>query len=146
MEDYFMPNIELEEVVCEKDNLTDYTWLFNNIPWMNHDNKRAIVKFDKTIKMYYIQMDVRDAESTEIKSCEFDNVIISAFHSFAGNSFTFEFRLGDKRVHSTHDYESFDYMKKTLKKRYIESIQYKIKGFKNRIEHNENVIKKIKKA
>ena len=47
--DDFKMEIETEEITCDKENLLDYMWLFNNIPWMNHDGKNAKVNFKTNI-------------------------------------------------------------------------------------------------
>ena len=144
MKDDFFIDIETEEIICDKENLMDYTWLFNNIPWMNHNNKNAKVTFDEPIELHCILLDGYDTKSAEIRSFEFDNVTISAMHGFAGNSFTFVFNLGEEAVHSTFDYDSFAYTKGVVKERYLDKIGKKIKGLQNQIKYSEDAIKIIK--
>jgi hypothetical protein len=141
--DDFKMEIETEEITCDRENLLDYTWLFNNIPWMNHDGKNAKVTFAEPIEMHCIVLDGYDTKSGEMKSFEFDNAIISAMHGYGGNSFTFQFRLGEKDVHTTYDYKSFAYTKNDVKKVFIDKINSKIKGLRNQIKYSEDAIEII---
>lgn len=136
--------METVELTTEKENLNDHMWLFNNIPWGNHDNKCAIVRFDKPIKTYLIEMDGFDDLTIEITTFKFDNVKILAMHGFAGNVYSFDFRLGEEKMNYTHDISMFDFSKKGLKKRFLKVQKRKISGFKNQIKRTKTVIKRLK--
>ena len=141
--DKYLPKLETIDVKCDKEQLLDYMWLFNNIPWSNHDGKDAKIEFDETIKAYCIMLNGYDTKTAEMKEVEFDNLRVTAFHGI-GNSFVFVFKLGDKEVHSTMDYQSFTFDKEETKKRYIDKLEGNIKGLKNQIAYKEDAIKLIK--
>ena len=51
-----MEGLEVIDIIGVKENLLDERWLFNNIPWSNHDGKYARVILDKPTDLYYIQL------------------------------------------------------------------------------------------
>jgi hypothetical protein len=136
--------IQVEEIECEKENLLDYMWLFSNIPWTNHDSKVGKVSFDEPTEVHLIVMDGYDTSTTEIQRIEFDNVIIDSIHGFAGNSFTFEFKLGDERVGVAREYNRFGFTKEEAKERFIKSLEQKLKGLTNQINRTKDNIEKIR--
>jgi hypothetical protein len=85
------PPIEVVKIECTVENIVDRDWLFNHIPWLNHDNKTAHLTLDKVSTIYYY-----DSVGQKVKTITFDNVGVSAGHGFAGNSYSFSFQLGDK--------------------------------------------------
>ena len=131
--------------ICEKESLLDHNWLFNNIPWSNHDNADAKVSFDSSIEAYAIELNGYDTKTAKIKKFNFDNVIISAMHGFAGNSYTFSFHLGNDKTHNSFETSQFGFSVDELKNRYIDSLNSKIKGLKNQINYMEISIDKIDK-
>jgi hypothetical protein len=86
----FLPPIKVVHIDCTVENLVDSIWLFNNIPWMNHENKSAYLKLDKVSTIYYYE--------DGIKSVTFNEVGASAIHGFGGNSYAFSFNLDGKEV------------------------------------------------
>ena len=88
-----IPPMEVVHIQCTVENIVDKSWLFNNIPWMNHDNKTAHLILDKVSTIYHYV-------DGEIKSITFDKVGVSATHGFAGNSYAFSFLLGNDEVHA----------------------------------------------
>lgn len=139
-----LPKIETIELECEKENLLDYMWLFNNIPWENHDNKNAKIIFKEPIEMIAIEMNGYDTHTSKIKRFYFDSVIINAFHGTA-NHYTFQFYLKTERVHITGDERSFGYSLDETKKRFIEKLESKIRGLKYQMKYAEDAIEIINK-
>lgn len=139
-----LPKIETIEIGGKKENLLDYMWLFNHIPWCNHDNQNAKISFDEPIEMIAIEMNGYDTHTSKIKRFHFDSVIITSFHATT-NHYTFEFKLNDKRVHITDDERSFGYSIEETKKRFIEKLESKIKGLKYQMKNTEEAIELINK-
>jgi len=135
---------EIEVIHTNKDNLIDYMWLFNHIPWSNHENKIGKVILEEPTKAYGIIMDGFDTSTTEITEFEFDNVIITAVHGSGGNSFGFEFKLSDETVFTLNDYHRFHFTKEDVKKRFTERLEQKIKGLNWQISTTESAIDRIK--
>jgi len=112
MEDFFK-NAKLTDIECTQENLLDYNWLFNNIPWINFDNERVKACFDEPIEIFYINNHGYISNTSEIVSQKFNNVIISAVHATI-NHFTFNFKLDDEKVCSC-EFNDFAYSKEALK-------------------------------
>lgn len=139
-----LPKIETIEIKSKKENLLNYNWLFNHIPWSNHDNQNAKVSFDEPIEVVAIEMNGYDTHTSKIKRFYFDSVIITAFHSTV-NHYTFEFYLNDEKTHITYDERSFGYSIEETKKRFIEKLESEIKGLKYRMKYAEDAIEIINK-
>lgn len=138
-----MENIKTIELVTSKDNLLDYTWLFKNIPWANFDNQNAKLTFDEPIELYCIEIDGSDTQIKELKKVTFDNVIITSYHGNPGNTFLFEFKIGDDLVFRTYDYRSFAYSLDDVKTKYISKLDSKINFLNWQINNNKKAIEKI---
>lgn len=128
-------------ITCNKEDLLDSMWLFNNIPWSNHDDVVAKITFDEPITIF-----ISDRESAEIKSGEFNNVIIGAFHGYGGNNYTFQFKFDNNVVFSILNERHFAYSKEDLKERLIEETNLRLKGLeyqlniqKENIEYNKSL-------
>jgi hypothetical protein len=134
--------METIELICEKESLLDYMWLFNHIPWSNFDDKNATILFNKPIKAYAIDVNGADTNIIGIKKFYFDNVIITAFHG-AVNHFSFIFTLSGEETYKTNDYTTFAYNINELKQRSIQKLNSRIKGLKWQINNNEVAINKI---
>jgi hypothetical protein len=135
--------MEIIELICEKESLLDYMWLFNHIPWCNFDGKNASVSFNKPIEAYTIDVNGADTNIIGIKKFYFDNVIITAFHGVV-NHFSFIFTLSGEETYTTNDYTTFGYNIDELKQRSIQKLSSRIKGLKYQINNNEVAINKIK--
>ncbi len=138
-----MEEIKTIEIFCDKESLLDSLWLFNNIPWANHDNKNAKIIFNSQIEVYSIMLNGYDTQTANLKKFVFDNVMISAMHGFAGNSYTFCFKLGDELIHYANDISSFAYSIDDVKNRYITKLSNEIEGLRYQINYAEIAIKKI---
>jgi hypothetical protein len=141
-EDY-LPKIETIDLVCEKEQLFDYEWLFPNIPWSNHGGKNVKVTFDNIIKLHCIVLNGYDTKTAEHKEIEFDNVIIMAFHGTVTH-YSFEFRLGEERICTSDDVASLGFDKESVKEKYITKLEQNIKGLQYQIGYKEDVIKLVK--
>lgn len=133
------------ELICEKESLLDGDWLFNNIPWSNHDNSIAKISFDSPIEVYAIKLDGYDSQKTELKKFYFDNVVILAVHGFGGNNYSFTFQLGDDKTHVSFDETNLGFSVDEVKNRYIDKLNRKIKGLQWQIGYAETSIEKISK-
>ena len=91
-EDY-LPKIEVKHIDCTVEQFLDSKWLFNNIPWMNMDNRTAFLKLDKVSTIWYY-----NEEENKIDSLTVNEIGVSAFHGFAGNSYAFSFQLDGELV------------------------------------------------
>jgi hypothetical protein len=134
------------EIVCDKNDLINSEWLFNNIPWVNHSNKIASVKFEEPIELFYVNLNGHDTQSAKVEKINFDNVLITAMHGFAGNSYSFNFKLGDETILYLDDYRKFDYEIEKLKEKYIGLLESKIKGLKWQMSYAEKAIDNFKKT
>lgn len=144
-EEFKLPELEVVEINTEKENLLDYMWLFNNIPWSNHTGKIGKVILSEPAELYIIKMDGYDTKSSFVSSFKFDNVEIIAMHGFGGNSFNFDFRLGDEKVEQLSDYERMAFSKEDLKEKFIAQLNRKIKGLKWQINYAKIAIDNVKK-
>ena len=134
------------DIVCEKNNLINGEWLFCNIPWVNHTNKTASIKFEENIELFYIKLNGYDTQSAKIEKTKFDNISITAMHGFAGNDYSFNFKLGDESILYLDDYRKFDFDIENLKEKYIGLLDAKIKGLKYQISYAEKAIDNFKKT
>jgi hypothetical protein len=135
----------IEDIHCDdKENLIDYMWLFNNIPWTNHSGSIGKVTLLEPTEAHIIEMDGYDTSTTEINKIVFDNVIITACHGFAGNSFGFDFRLGEDKVGFTYEYNRFAFTREDAKNILIKTLEQKIKGLNRQIETTNSAIDTIK--
>ena len=121
--------METIELICEKESLLDYMWLFNNIPWSNFDGKNATISFNSPIEAYAIDIDGADTNIMGLKKFYFDNVIITAFHATV-NHFSFIFSLSGEKTYTTMDYTAFGYSIDEIKNRSIQKLNGRIKGLK----------------
>jgi hypothetical protein len=137
-----IPKPEIIESICEKENLLDSSWLFNTTPWSNFDNKCVRYSFEQPIDLFVIVMNGYDTQTAELKKISFDNVIVTAFHGTV-NNYTFDFRLGEDKMHMTWDERSFAYSAEDVKKRYIEKLEANIKGLEYQINYKKVSIEKI---
>jgi hypothetical protein len=135
--------MERIELICEKESLLDYMWLFNNIPWSNFDSKNATISYNTPIEAYAIDVDGADTNIIGVKKFYFDNVIITAFHATV-NHFSFIFSLSGEKTYTTNDYTTFGYSIDEIKNHSIEKLNSRIKGLKWQINNNEVAIDKIK--
>lgn len=89
-----LEKMKTKHVKCELDDLLDAEYLFNNVPWDNYNRgDRMVFHIPEPTTVYYT-----NSFHDEIKEAEFDSVYITAFHSFAGNQYTFIFMLRDEEV------------------------------------------------
>lgn len=140
-----IPELEKVLVHCDdKNNLLDYMWLFNHIPWCNHDNKIGNVVFDEPTEVFYIKMNGFDTKTSEIKKVECDELEIMSVHGTI-NHFTFIFYMNGERLDSVHDYVKIGFSKEDVKDRFVESLERKIKGLNNQINNTKDNIEFIKK-
>ena len=133
--------MEIVELTCEKEQLLDHNWLFGNIPWSNHDSKLAKISFNEEIEIFNIKLD--GANLPHLKSVKFDNVIITAFHGFAGNSYSFDFKIGEENVLYLSETNQFGFDAEDVRKRYLERLESKIKGLKWQIGNLEEDIEQV---
>lgn len=133
------------ELTCKKEDLKDHKWLFGHIPWCNHDGAIAKVSFKDPIDLYGISLDGWDTQKTKLLKVKFDNVLIMAMHGFAGNSYSFTFKLKDEEVFMVHETNRFGYSEDEVKKDFIDRIEAQIKGFRNQIKYSQKAIENIKK-
>ena len=137
--------IEVVDIHCDnKENLNDYNWLWSSIPWTNHDGKMGKVTLTEPTEAHLITMDGYDKSTTDIEKIIFDNVIITSCHGFAGNSFTFEFKLGEKSVGIAYEYDRFAFTREEAKNRFIERLEQQIKGLEKQIDSTNSAINRIK--
>lgn len=130
-------NTEIVEIPCVIDNLLDESWLFNNVPWENFQNKVAKFILSKPEKIFAF-----DGET--INTIEFDNMIASAIHGFAGNSYFFSFYIGEENIFSTTDERNFSTDKGHLKHKLTILQQKKLKWLETQAETVKKEIEKIK--
>lgn len=140
----FGSKIETIFETCEKDNLLDSMWLFSNVPWSNHDNKNVNFSIAEPSELYYISLNGYDTKSAEIKKVTFDNVLITALHGFAGNSYTFIFKLGETVVLNIAENLPFGYDYQYVKNKFIEKLESKIKSLNYQIAYANEAIENIK--
>jgi len=88
-------------------------------------------------------MDGFDGKSSEVVKFEFDNVMVLAMHGFGGNSYSFEYKLGDETVGTGYEVNKMAFSKEDLKVRFIKQLNQAIKGLNYQIKMNEDVILKI---
>jgi len=129
--------IKTIELTCEKESLLDHNWLFNNIPWSNHDNQNAKVLFDTPIEAYAIYLDGCASDSAKLKKFTFDSVLISAFHGFAGNIYSFSFNLGKDITHANFETYELGFSVDEVKTKFSNKVSTEIKGLKNQINNKE---------
>lgn len=132
-------NIKTIEIPCTKEQLFDESWLFNNIPWINHDNEQAKLIFSETLMFYCID------KGNSIKDVMFDNILVSAFHGFSGNSYDFNFFHGDEQVYYCSDISGCHFDVKELLIKIIRSENKKTLWRKELIIESEKRITILKK-
>jgi hypothetical protein len=142
--DFNLPPLETIEILAERENLVDHKWLFGHIPWSNHDGKIAKVILKGPTEAFIIGMDGYATETAEIKEIEFDNVIISAMHGFAGNSYIFDFKLNEESVGHIYEPSRLAFTRDDVKDKFIKTLEQKIKGLNNQINNTKENIEKIK--
>ncbi|MHA2039989.1 MAG: hypothetical protein ACW98X_26555 [Promethearchaeota archaeon] len=143
--EFSFPEPEKEIVYCDdKNNILDYMWLFNNIPWMNHDNKIGKIVFDEPIEVYIIKMDGFATDTSEVRKIECNETEISSMHGFAGNSYGFVFLMNGEKVEYADDYRKIGFSKDEVKDRFVESLEQKVKGLTNQINRTKENIEYIK--
>jgi len=137
--------LEIKNIECDKkENLIDYMWLFNNIPWSNHDGAIGKIEFTKPTFIYYLYMNGYDNTTSEIKQIEINNVIITAFHGFGGNSFEFNFKMGDDSICLCDSLTHFDFNKEDLKKKLIAKSERKIINLEKQTNNERINIERVK--
>lgn len=137
-----MEGLEVIDIIGVKENLLDERWLFNNIPWSNHDGKYARVILDKPTDLYYIQLNGFDTQSAEIKKCIFDSVDIIATHATV-NHYEFTFKLNGVVVLIIDDNLSFGYNPNDVRQSYISILERKITGYNWHIEYSRKAIQNL---
>jgi len=143
--EFSLPEMEKVLIHCDdKNNLLDYMWLFNHIPWCNHDNKIGKVVFDEPIEVFYIKMNGFATDTAEIKMVECDEIEITSVHATV-NHFTFTFCLNDEKLDVVYDYENLGFSKEEVKDRSVEKLERKVKGLTNQINNTKGNIEFIKK-
>lgn len=122
----------------------DSLWLFNNTPWSNHDGMNSKLVFESPIEAYAIKMKYDgDINSLELINFTFDNIIVTAFHGFGGNSYSFVFKLGDRVKHNTDSLSKIGYSANEVKEKFIENRNDRIKGLNHQIEIQMMIINKV---
>jgi len=136
----FFGEIKTIEIKCTKENLMDGVWLFNNIPWINHSNEFAKIKFDEVTTLHMVDMN----DDIELKTVDFNNILASAMHGFFGNSYSFDFMLDDKVVYHINDTNTFAFSKDDVKRNVIENQELKIKGLTYQLNKENEILNKLK--
>ena len=142
--EFKIPELETVEIKCSKENLVDSTWLFNNIPWSNHDGKNAKLILDEPTELFLIDIYEYDTSTSEIKNVTFDNVMVLAMHGFGGTSYLFDFRLGDDKVVYSGSMERYGFSKEEVKSRFLKYLKNKVKGLKYQLKRGKKNIESIK--
>jgi hypothetical protein len=142
----YLPKIERVKIDCTLENLFDSMWLFNNTPWLNHHGKIALYKMDNTSTVYcYHQKDKM------IHEINFDEVEISAIHTFGGNQYHYRFMFNGEEI-SAWDFDHKRLMSTTLEgikkqiEKYLDGLikQKKLEGEELVNTYNSVLLPKIK--
>lgn len=131
--------MKTKHVKCELDDLLDAEYLFNNVPWENYNRgDRMVFHIPKPTTVYFT-----NSYYDEIKEVEFDSVYITAFHSFAGNQYSFVFMLRDEEVGYVYSGEGFfDFNKEKVKQLITDYVNSRIKFMEKEIKELKEVIKR----
>jgi hypothetical protein len=125
---------------CDKNLLMDWRWLFDNTPWINHDNMNANLVFDEPIDAYVVILDGSDTKSAKIGKIIFDNILVTAFHGSAGNHYDFIFKLGNDETHRTDSLSMVGYTFDEVKEKYLNRLNSTIKGYEYQIQYQKDAI------
>jgi hypothetical protein len=144
MNDYWNPNRKYKEIKGTKENLKDNMWLFKNVPWSNFGNTDLKVSLNEITTLYQISH-VIDTDKITIETFEIDTVIVNAMHGFAGNSYMFEFNLGEEKITNCMGESEFAFSKDDLIANKIHSHNQQISGLQYQMNKHQSVIDQINK-
>lgn len=128
-------------IKCEPNDLLDGIYLMNNVPWENFmRGDRHVFHIPEPTTLYYT-----NSYHDKITETTFDSVYISAFHSFAGNDYSFVFMLRDEEVAFMSGSDGvFGYDKDKVKESIFNHLNKVINRKREEILELKEVIKKHK--
>ena len=117
--DFNIPKPHIVNIPYDDINdILDYNWLFNNIPWVNHSNEIGRIVPHKTLDIFYINTPSED-ENITIKKLSTDEINIIAHHGFAGNTYEFILFKDNEKIKIFNEYPILGFSKQEVKDKYI---------------------------